>query len=148
MLELLRALMRRLVSNPSCSVAALQAEIPDHALPRVNPSPQQHARAGARPAHVAAGNPLESKLLALATEVLGVDDLGMADRFFDLGGHSLLAAQLLSRIDRAFRVELPMATLFDSPDLRALAASIEKAVLDKVAGLSDDEARALIEGIG
>jgi amino acid adenylation domain-containing protein len=58
-------------------------------------------------------------------ELLGVEQLGLWDDFFDLGGHSLLAVQVMSRIRERFGVELGIGQIFESPTLEELAAAID-----------------------
>ena len=47
--------------------------------------------------------------------------VGLDDNFFEAGGTSLLATVLLTRINRAFGRELPIAAIFESPTVRAMA---------------------------
>lgn len=58
------------------------------------------------------------------SEVLRTEPIGLGDNFFELGGHSLLATQVISRLNHAFRMEIPLKTLFEAPTVRALAESI------------------------
>jgi oxalate---CoA ligase len=59
-------------------------------------------------------NPLEAALLGVWSSVLEVDSIGLHDDFFLLGGDSLRGAALLERVQAVFRVELPIAALFDA----------------------------------
>ncbi len=69
---------------------------------------------------------IEKALTAIWENLLGIDDIGAEDNFFDLGGHSLLAAQVISRIQAEMRVKIPVPTVFENPTIRRLAQVIEK----------------------
>ncbi len=58
-------------------------------------------------------------------ELLGVEEVGPDDNFFDLGGHSLLATQLVAQIASSIDVELEVRTIFEQPTLRGLEAAID-----------------------
>ena len=55
----------------------------------------------------------ERAVAALWQEMMGLEQVGAHDGFFQLGGHSLLATQIVSRLRDAFAVELPCADFFD-----------------------------------
>jgi acyl carrier protein len=69
-------------------------------------------------------------------EVLGVDDIGVHDDFFALGGHSLAATRVMSRLRAALGWAVPARMLFDRPVLADLAAELERATLEHLAGES------------
>ncbi|WP_246054904.1 type I polyketide synthase [Paracoccus gahaiensis] len=68
---------------------------------------------------------LERSLAGFFRELLGVQQVGVEDGFFDLGGHSLIAVRLFSMIRKAYGLDLPLATLFEAPNVAALATLIE-----------------------
>ncbi|HEX6039303.1 MAG TPA: amino acid adenylation domain-containing protein [Longimicrobium sp.] len=70
----------------------------------------------------------ETALAELWAELFPGRRIGREDGFFGMGGHSLLAMQLISRMVRAFGVEIPIRTLFEAPRLREMAARIDDAV--------------------
>ncbi len=75
---------------------------------------------------VAPRNPIEAKLAAIWAELLGFEQIGVHDNFFNLGGHSLIAAQILSRVREGFPVELSFHQIFANPTVARLAGQIEQ----------------------
>jgi len=73
--------------------------------------------------------------------------VGADDDFFDLGGNSLVAVQLVGEISRAFQTDIPVAQLFELRTVRLLAGAIEEALIERVAGLTDQEAIAELSAI-
>jgi amino acid adenylation domain-containing protein/non-ribosomal peptide synthase protein (TIGR01720 family) len=71
---------------------------------------------------------VEKLLAGIWAEVLGVERVGIHDNFFELGGHSLLATQVISRVRETFRLELPLRSLFEAPQLSDFASTVEQAM--------------------
>ncbi len=67
------------------------------------------------------------KLLAdIWCELLGVDEVGVHDNFFNLGGHSLIAIKVATRIREHFHQEINLGAMFETPTVAALAEMIEE----------------------
>lgn len=75
---------------------------------------------------VGPSTPTEEKVLAILSELLGIENLSVNDNFFFLGGHSLLGTQVIARARDRFGVELSLRTVFDAPTASELSAEIEK----------------------
>jgi len=88
------------------------------------PAAVRPAPAGAR---VAPRTATEEALVAIWAEVLGVEELGTEDDFFDLGGHSLLAVKVVSQVREAFAVEVPLRVMFDWPTVAGLGRAVDDA---------------------
>ncbi len=56
---------------------------------------------------------------------MGLERIGVKDNFFELGGHSLLATQVLSRINSAFKLDLSVQIMFESPTIAGIASYIQ-----------------------
>ena len=70
---------------------------------------------------------LEDRIADIYAQVLGLDEVGTDDDFFDLGGHSLAAARVAVRLRRAQDVELSERDIFDAPTPAMLAKrSVER----------------------
>ncbi|GAA1247403.1 hypothetical protein GCM10009665_43010 [Kitasatospora nipponensis] len=120
--------------------AVLTRELPQHMVPTdfveidrvpLTPNGKIDRRALQRSAVPApsalAVPPSTATELALAEiwqEVLGLDRVGVTDRFFDLGGNSLRAVQILSRIRSRLGVAVELEDLFARPTIAALARQL------------------------
>ncbi|MBB4901506.1 amino acid adenylation domain-containing protein, partial [Streptomyces griseostramineus] len=79
-------------------------------------------------------SPQEELLCELFARVLGLPQVGPDSDFFALGGHSLLATRLAARIRAAFRADVSVRQLFDTPTPAGLARVLASAD----AGTADD----------
>ena len=85
------------------------------------PAPDQSAT-NSDVAH--ARDELESTLVKIWRNVLGIPNIGIRDNFFDLGGHSLKAARLITEVGEATGIELPLSALFRGATVESLAQLI------------------------
>jgi amino acid adenylation domain-containing protein len=100
------------------------------ALPELQPSPA--------PATVPRGQ-LERSLVALWRQLLGRDEIGREESFFDLGGHSLLLIRLQERLLQNLGRSVSLVDLFRFPTIAALVEH-----LDSPAGTTGSAAPALL----
>ncbi|SUY28414.1 Tyrocidine synthase III [Burkholderia oklahomensis] len=70
-------------------------------------------------------NDVERTLVGLWRDLLGVDDVGIDDDFFDLGGHSLLATQLISQVRDLYGRCLTLGEFLDAPTISRILRSID-----------------------
>lgn len=69
---------------------------------------------------------LERRLMDIWKRALDLDTIDPDADFFELGGHSLLAVEVFDAIERSLGLRLPLATIFDAPTVRRLAASLRE----------------------
>jgi amino acid adenylation domain-containing protein len=94
------------------------------------PTPEEELRA-LEQAYVPPRTPVERLLAEMWAEVLGVPRVGIHDDFFGLGGHSLRATQVIARARAAFRVELPLRSVFETPTVSGLALTVTQRLLEE-----------------
>jgi acyl carrier protein len=133
------------------SLPLTNGKVDRKALPR----PDEKRPKLSRP-YVPPRSEVEQGLLNIWEEVLGVRPVGIHDNFFDLGGHSLLATQVISRVMKTFKVELPIKSLFESPTVADMAKVITEhqgkmlsekemeSLLSELESLSEEEAQKLL----
>ena len=96
------------------------------------------AQDDARPVEHASTD-LEKTVLTVWQRVLGTQNIGVNQDFFQIGGHSLPAIQVLAQINEQFSLELPITFLFEQSTVREMAAEIERRVLREIEAMSDAE---------
>ncbi|MDM3870606.1 SDR family NAD(P)-dependent oxidoreductase [Porticoccus sp. W117] len=90
--------------------------------------------------YVEARDEIERTLVGFWEELLGVDQVGVEDNFFDLGGHSLVAVRLFSKIQQTFDLDYPISVLFEAPTIAGCAEMIRQVIGD-VPGSDSTEAK-------
>jgi amino acid adenylation domain-containing protein len=69
---------------------------------------------------------LELQLVQIWKEVLGREQIGLRDNFFDLGGHSLLAVRLIDKIERLVGQKMSLSILFQGATIEQLAGTLRQ----------------------
>jgi NAD(P)-dependent dehydrogenase (short-subunit alcohol dehydrogenase family)/SAM-dependent methyltransferase/acyl carrier protein len=105
----------------------LQAWVRHGDTPAKKGGVERHPRPNLSTAFVEPRTTTERDLGEIWGAQLGVDKIGIHDRFFDLGGHSLLAVQVASEIRDKFQIEMPVLKLFQAPSLGELAVLVDQA---------------------
>lgn len=83
--------------------------------------------------YVAPSSDIERTLVGFWEGLLGVQNVGVTDSFFDLGGHSLIAVRLFSMVKKEYQIEFPLSILFEAPTIEKYAALIARQTDSKVA---------------
>ena len=91
--------------------------------------------------YVAPRTAVEALLSGVWSEVLGRDQIGVTEAFWEVGGHSLRAMQIAARVRDALGVDLPLRLFFETPTIAALAehlvaAETEPGSLERAARLA------------
>ncbi|PYP88083.1 MAG: beta-ketoacyl synthase [Blastocatellia bacterium AA13] len=69
----------------------------------------------------------EQRVAAVWQRVLGADQIGVSDNFFDLGGNSLIGLQLVSELSRELEMQIAPVTLFEFPTVSTLSRHLNPA---------------------
>lgn len=76
---------------------------------------------------------LQKYLAALWADAIGVNRIGLNDRFFELGGDSIQAANFVNRLQEELGEFVYVVTVFQSPTVGEYAAMLEKSYAPAVA---------------
>ncbi len=106
--------------------------------------PLNSARPQVSTAYVPPTNPTEQKIVEIWQALLGFEQIGIYDNFFELHGHSLLGMQLISRLRQIFQVNVPLTTLFEDPTVANLAKVVEQLIIEEIEQMDEEEARLLL----
>jgi acyl transferase domain-containing protein/acyl carrier protein len=122
------------------------------ATPSLHPRP----RSNLRNPYVAPRSETEFRIAKCYQELLGIEQIGIYDNFFDLGGNSLLATQIMSRIRDDFQIDLSLRHFFETPTVADFAVTIAEKLAENSDGeilaqtlteleqLSEDEVQAIL----
>lgn len=89
-------------------------------------------------------NEIETVVAGIWTDVLGLQQVGIHERFSSLGGHSLLAMQIVSKVRSCYEIGFTLRDFFEAPTIAQLSAAIRQEILKKLESLSDSEAEQMI----
>ncbi len=95
-------------------------------------SPAQPARRVTGTSFVGAGAGLEQRIAEVWQRILGREQIGVHDNFFDLGGNSLLGLQLVTELSQELGVQIAPVTLFEFPTVRSLARHLNPQAEEEV----------------
>jgi polyketide synthase PksJ len=87
---------------------------------------QLHSRPEVKTDYVSAETDLEKQLVEIWRNILGIDEIGIHDCFFDLGGNSLTGTYLISKIRQALSLNLSVKIIFENRTIKELSEVILK----------------------
>jgi NAD(P)-dependent dehydrogenase (short-subunit alcohol dehydrogenase family)/acyl carrier protein len=87
-------------------------------------SAARHPRPVLKTSYIPPEDELQQTVAAIWQELLGIEQVGIHDNFFDLGGHSLLGLKIVARLKSELNVDIPVVSLFEGPTISALAKVI------------------------
>lgn len=104
----------------------------------------RHPRTGMTRAYVAPRTNIEQAVAEVWQDLLGIEQVGVEDNFFDLGGHSLLATQVAARLYDILGAKVSLELVFERQTVTELASAVEDILLADLDELSEDEAQELL----
>jgi acyl carrier protein len=69
---------------------------------------------------------VEQMLAGIWAEVLGIEQVGRNDNFFEVGGHSLAILQVQQKLQQILSISLPLRLYFEKPLLADIASVIQE----------------------
>jgi aryl carrier-like protein len=143
-------LVRQLPSAALSFKVVIASELPRTSTRQIDYSrlSSQDAGTPAKGTFVAPQTSTQQLLAGIWCDVIGVEEAGIHDDFFDLGGHSVLVTQVSTRIRKVFEVDIGLRTLFEQPTIAELAETIEGILMEELDELSEEEAQRMAAEVG
>jgi amino acid adenylation domain-containing protein len=84
---------------------------------------------------------IQGVLAKLWSEILGIEKVGINDRFIELGGNSINVMALISRIHQEFEVKIPFGEMFNNSTLEIQARFVKEAKEERFVSVRPVETR-------
>jgi acyl carrier protein len=88
-------------------------------------------RAVRREAPVPPGTQMELNIISIFEEVLGTENIGIHDNFFDAGANSILIIRVVSKLREALDIKLSIIELFTYPTVSLLVNHLGRQQADQ-----------------
>ncbi|RSC93321.1 non-ribosomal peptide synthetase [Tenacibaculum singaporense] len=73
--------------------------------------------------YIAPKTTIELKIVEIWQDVIGVEKIGINDRFFDLGGHSLMISQIINKIHKELNLTISFKLFYENPTIQGLISN-------------------------
>jgi amino acid adenylation domain-containing protein len=84
--------------------------------------------AATKPGSRRAGDQVEAEVAHIVADLLERDEVAPDNDFFELGGHSITATRLAARLRTVFGVDIDLASIFEYPQIAAIARMVANAL--------------------
>jgi acyl carrier protein len=88
---------------------------------------------------------LEREIASICEDIMGINEIGLHDSFFDFGGDSLIFLQIATRLRESFNVEISFREMFEVPTVSKLADAVMQELMS---GMDNGELEKMISEIG
>jgi acyl carrier protein len=127
---------RRVIDRDEPQIAVCTVGLAARLRPGARAAERHASTAGAQALHprpeltteyVAPASDLERQMAGAWQRVLGLEQVGVLDNFFDLGADSLTALRVVDRLKDEYGVDLSVTMFYTAPTIRLLAAQVAAA---------------------
>jgi len=88
----------------------------------------EHSRLNISADYVPPRSPTEETLIAIWTDILGIEGIGIHDNFLELGGDSLTSTRIISKIRETMNIRLTFNDIFNAVTIAEMAEVIHRLI--------------------